>query len=67
MALISITQAAARYALSAKHFRYLAASGMIKAQKLGSFWAVDERSIETYLASERKRGPKPKKKSPRGA
>ncbi len=46
MALISISEAALAWPLSAKHIRYLAACGTIKAQKFGTSWAVDERSLK---------------------
>ena len=51
MPLLSVTEAAARYPLSASHIRRLARRGMVKARRFGKkAWAVDERSLRAYLA-----------------
>ena len=57
---ISVSQAADRYTLSAEHLRYLARTGLIEAQRFGQTWGLDEDSLLAYLATERKRGRKPR-------
>jgi len=64
---ISVSQGAARYNLSPEHLRYLARTGRIEAQQFGQTWALDEASLLTYLATERKRGRKPREERPPGA
>lgn len=54
MPLLSVTEAAARYPLSATHIRRLARTGVVKARRFGKkAWAVDERSLRAYLAKVR--------------
>ena len=60
MALLSIAEAVARYPLSAGRVRTLVASGKVRGVKFGNSWTVDDESLRAYLATERKRGPKPK-------
>jgi len=43
----------------------LASQGKIKAFKFGREWMIYKPSLEAYLASNRKPGPKPKKKKRR--
>ena len=51
MALLSVTECAARYPVSATHIRRLARSGVVKARRFGKkAWAIDERSLRAYLA-----------------
>ena len=57
---ISVSQAAGRYTLSPEHLRYLARTLRIEAQRFGQSWALDETSLLAYLATERKRGRKPR-------
>ena len=63
MALISVTEAAGRYKLSTTRIRQLLRERTVSGTKFGPTWAVDEDSLRDYLATPRKRGPKPKKKS----
>ena len=63
MVLLSVPDAAARYELSRTQIRRLVANGTLKGQRVGSSWGINEASLKAYLAKERKRGPKPKKKS----
>ena len=56
MAHISVSEAAGQYPLSAKHIRYLVAEGMVKGQKFGNSWAVDEASLKRYLVNRRPPG-----------
>lgn len=65
MPLITVNDASVRYGLSDGHLRALLGAGTVKGQKFANAWALDERSLKRYLATERKRGPKPKKKSER--
>jgi hypothetical protein len=57
--LISITEASEISGLTTRHIRYLAAKGEIWARKLGRNWFTTEESVRSYLARERKPGPKP--------
>ena len=51
MALLSVSEAAARYPLSGSHIRRLARRGAVKARRFGKkAWAIDERSLRGYLA-----------------
>lgn len=60
MALLSVAEAVARYPLSAGRVRSLVAAGTVRGVKFGNSWTVDDESLRAYLATERKRGPKPK-------
>lgn len=60
MALISVAEAALRYPLSERRIRETLAQGAVRGVKFGQTWAVEEDSLKMYLASPRKRGPKPK-------
>jgi hypothetical protein len=61
MALVSLREASTKYGLSAAYLRRLCIRGIVSATKFGNSWAIDTASLERYLASERKRGPKPKR------
>ena len=61
MALLSVPQASAAYGLSRTHIRRLMAAGVLKGQKVGNSWGVNEASVKVYLAAEHRPGPKPKK------
>ena len=63
MAHISVSEAADRYPLSAKHIRYLVAEGMVKGRKVGNSWAVDETSLKWYLVNHRPPTGRPPKES----
>ena len=63
MTLLSVADASARHGLAVSRLRQLVAEGIIKGQKYGKTWVLDERSLKTYLAKDRRPGPKPKKRS----
>jgi hypothetical protein len=56
---LTITQAAARYPLSASQIRRLAAAGLVERRQIGPIWQVDAADLARYLAT-RKRGRPPK-------
>ncbi len=58
MPLISVAEAAERYPLSVESIRRLARLKIVKAQRFGNAWAVDEASLKRYLRSDRRPGPK---------
>ena len=62
MPLISVAEAAKRYPLSPEHLRRLVRTGVVKGQRFGQSWAIDERSLQSYISKERRPGRKPKKK-----
>ena len=52
--------------LSGFHMGYiavLAATGKVQAKKFASVWLISKSSLDDYLATERRTGPKPKPKS----
>ena len=54
--------------LSGFHMGYvavLAASGKVEAQKFAGVWLISKSSLEEYLATERKTGPKSKPRKKR--
>lgn len=57
---VSVQEASERSGLSSGHLRRLLIEGKIKGVKFGRTWAVDVVSLETYLATDRKRERKPK-------
>ena len=64
---ISVPQAAARYSLSQEHIRLLLRTRKVQGQRFGPVWAVDETSLLAYLATDRKRGRKPRREEPSDA
>ena len=58
--LISLAQAAKISGLSHGHLRLLAKQGKFWAIKIGRDWLTTEESILTYLATDRRPGPKTK-------
>ncbi len=56
-AVLPVAEAAARYRLSAGRIRRLAGAGVVRAHRFGKkSWAVEEQSLRSYLAKERKKG-----------
>ena len=59
--LISLSEAAERYEISASHLRLLVRQGQVWGKKLGHSWVTTARAVEEYLALDRRPGPKPQK------
>ena len=59
MSLISTREAAKNAGFTAAHIRGLIAVGAIKGKKFCNSWAVDSASLDRYLRTNRKPGPKP--------
>ena len=62
---LSTIEAASQFSVSANYVTQLARKGAIRAKKLGRDWIIDSTSLETYLHTPRKRGPKPQTKATR--
>ena len=58
--LISLKEAAEFSGLSTSYLRLLVSRGGIWGMKLGRNWVTTAQVVEGYLATERRRGPKPK-------
>ena len=58
MPLLSVREAASKYPLSVRQIARLAQHRVIDAHRFGKTWAIDEDSLRSYLATERKPGPK---------
>ena len=63
MAQLSVSEASGKFGLSVGHIRALLIEGTVSGSKFATVWMVNETSIKAYLATERKPGPKPKKKT----
>ena len=61
--LLSTTEAHERSGLSRDHIALMIRRGHIAAMKVGYYWFVFEESLNHYLASPRKPGPKPHRSS----
>ena len=59
--LIGLAEAAKISGLSQGHLRLLAKQEKIWATKIGRDWLTTEESIQAYLATDRRPGPKPTK------
>jgi hypothetical protein len=59
--LITFSQAAQLCGFSTRHLRHLAMTGEIWAKKFGPNWVTTARTIQDYLALDKKPGPKPQK------
>jgi excisionase family DNA binding protein len=57
--LMSITEAAKETGLSLSYLRRLVTEGRIKGEKIGSYWALDRRDLQRFLANPRKIGRPP--------
>jgi excisionase family DNA binding protein len=56
---ITAKEASERAGLHYAHITLLATRGKIRAFKFGHAWLIDKASLEAYLASDRRPGPKP--------
>ena len=65
MAQLSVSEASSKFGLSVGHVRALLIEGTVAGSKFATVWMVNEASLKAYLATERKPGPKPKKKTNR--
>lgn len=59
--LISLKEAAARFAISYSQLRWLARSGRLAAQKLGRDWFTTAEAVAAYLANAELRSKDPHK------
>jgi excisionase family DNA binding protein len=57
---ITTQEAAEIIKVTRNHVRYLIQRGKLEAKKFGRAWMVGRKSAETYAATERKPGPKPR-------
>jgi excisionase family DNA binding protein len=62
MGLITVAEAAARYALSGRRIRKLLQDKAIAGTKIATVWLVDEDTLKAYLATRRPPG-RPKRES----
>jgi excisionase family DNA binding protein len=60
--LLSTIEAHERSGLSQDHIGLLVRRGAIEATKVGNYWLIYEDSLQRYLESPRKPGPKPNKR-----
>ncbi len=60
---LTTIEASQRYGLTTRHLRHLITHGTIRARRSGLVWLIDEQSLQRYLATDRKPGPKPKRRS----
>ena len=58
--LISLADAAQLSGLSQGHLRLLVSRGSLWGIKIGRNWVTTEEAVRTYLAKDRRPGPKPK-------
>ncbi len=54
--LISFSEASKRYGLSTNYLREIAASGRLKARKIGNYWVTTPADVEAYISSREKKG-----------
>ena len=54
--LISLSQAAKRYGLTADYLRQIAIKGRLKAYKIGNSWVTTPADVEAYIESRQKIG-----------
>ena len=60
--MLSVAEAATAFGISGAQIRRLLVAGKLWGERYGNQWVVDERSIAAYMATERKTGPKGKRK-----
>lgn len=58
--LVSLAEAAELCGLSPEHLRLLVRSGKVWGTKIGRNWVTTAAAVKTYVATERRPGPKPK-------
>jgi len=54
--LISLSQAAKRYGLTADYLRQIAIKGRLKAYKIGNSWVTTPTDVEAYIVTRQKIG-----------
>lgn len=54
--MLSLREASERCGVSTSRLRRLAARGVLRAQKVGSYWVVSETAVKEFEALERPRG-----------
>jgi excisionase family DNA binding protein len=54
--ILSLREAATKSGVSASRLRRLAASGVLEAQKAGTYWVVSAAALDDFMALERPRG-----------
>ena len=59
---IDTKEAAEKWGISEEYVRRLVREGRVKGRKVRRDWIIDSISLAEYMASNRKRGPKAKKK-----
>lgn len=59
--ILTAPEAAKRFRLSQRHITRLIAQGKIVGRKAGGTWLVDPLSLQRFIATPRKPGPKPKR------
>jgi excisionase family DNA binding protein len=62
MALLSAVEAAKRLGVSRRRVLAMINAGLIKAQRVGSYWVIDEAALNTPEVRQRRPGRPPKKK-----
>ncbi len=67
MALLSVSEAAARTSLSGSRIRKALADGQIRGARLETFWLIEEQSLDEFMASPRKPGRPTGWRKPKGA
>ena len=60
--LISLSQAAAEYGISAGHLRYLVAGDVVWGRKIGRNWVTTRKAVADYMRDDFKRSKDPRKK-----
>jgi excisionase family DNA binding protein len=63
---ITTREAAELIGVTSNQVRHLARTGIIKTRKFGRAWMINRASAETYAASDRRPGPKPRESSTSG-
>ena len=61
MAMIGTSEAARKLGLSARRVAAMIQQGVLRAQKVGKTWIIDEKDIAKLAVAERKSGRPPKK------
>lgn len=59
--LISLSEAAAEFGLSAGHLRYLVSRGVVRGRKIGRNWVTTRRAVAEYARDSFKRSKNPRK------
>ncbi len=59
--LISLSEAAAEFGLSAGHLRYLVSRGAVRGRKIGRNWVTTRKAVAEYARDSLKRSRNPRK------